>query len=451
MLKKASSDIEFETNREIVEQYIAGVSRDETCSKLHVGAHRVSWIRHQYDMGHCIPAPKAKGRPLKVTDRIRDFIDVKTLQSAGMSCKDLASEIRGRFSVSLCKSTIADIRNEEGFHPQPPRHDQVLNLAHVNARIQFCNHWLQPNMIQLLPLIHFSDESRFVLGDDKKWIWYRNGEENESAMQHSIKFPKGLMIFAVIGLGFKSDLLIVEGTIDSQKYIENLQKLRFIEQLDEKYGKGNWIFQQDGAPCHTSRASREWIQERCVLLQPWPANSPDLSPIELLWAILKRTIWHMSPKTISDLERVLRDSWSSISQSTIDKLCIRFKDRLQLCQQVKGDSISNLLWDCCGIKEASRQWVDILHSEPWTMQEDSLLYSLVRRFGTHWKNFLVSFPNRTSWQLKNRWYTVIRTNEAALIHDTDIMLDIRERMRRNELIPEISPGIESPNRIASAN
>jgi hypothetical protein len=150
--------------------------------------------------------------------------------------------------VSLCKSTIAEIRNDEGFHPKPPRHYQVLTAGHINARMQFCNHWLQPHMIPLLPLIHFSDESRFVLRDDKKWVWYRNGEENESAMRHSVKFPKSLMIFAVIGIGFKSDVLIVNRTIDSQKYIENLQNHGIIEQLNQKYGTNNWIFQQDGAP-----------------------------------------------------------------------------------------------------------------------------------------------------------------------------------------------------------
>ena len=55
----------------------------------------------------------------------------------------------------------------------------------------------------------------------------------------------------------------------------------------------NSIFQQDGAPAHTSKLSQEW----CRLNLPaywakevWPGNSPDLSPIENLWAVVKQDI-----------------------------------------------------------------------------------------------------------------------------------------------------------------
>jgi hypothetical protein len=85
-----------------------------------------------------------------------------------------------------------------------------------------------------LPLIHFSNESGFVLGDDKRWVWYGRGEENESAMHTIGKVPPSVMIFGVIGLGYKSKLLFVERTIDAEKYIHNLSELGFIEELDRK-------------------------------------------------------------------------------------------------------------------------------------------------------------------------------------------------------------------------
>jgi hypothetical protein len=60
------------------------------------------------------------------------------------------------------------------------------------------------------------------------------------------------MVFAVIGIGFKSDLLLVDGTIDTDRYIQNLDRLGFIQALDAGHGTFGWIFQQDGAPAHTS-------------------------------------------------------------------------------------------------------------------------------------------------------------------------------------------------------
>jgi hypothetical protein len=84
------------------------------------------------------------------------------------------------------------------------------------------------------------------------------------------------MIFVVIGIGFKSDLLLVKKSIDTDRYIHNLDRLGFIWALHAKYGRLGWIFQQDGAAVHTSQKAFDW-----------PANSPDSSLFELLWTILR--------------------------------------------------------------------------------------------------------------------------------------------------------------------
>jgi transposase len=68
------------------------------------------------------------------------------------------------------------------------------------------------------------------------------------------------------------------------------------------HGPLQWIFQQDGAACHTSAKSLERLEENCDLIVNWPSNSPNLSPIELLWAILKRIVNKFAPQTIEELK-----------------------------------------------------------------------------------------------------------------------------------------------------
>ncbi|CAH1995420.1 unnamed protein product [Acanthoscelides obtectus] len=50
----------------------------------------------------------------------------------------------------------------------------------------------------------------------------------------------------------------------------------------------DFVFQQDGAACHTSKKAIKWMEENNVLLLKWVSSSPDLSPIETLWHEMKK-------------------------------------------------------------------------------------------------------------------------------------------------------------------
>ncbi|CAH1998920.1 unnamed protein product [Acanthoscelides obtectus] len=51
----------------------------------------------------------------------------------------------------------------------------------------------------------------------------------------------------------------------------------------------DFVFQQDGAACHTSKKAIKWMEENNEPLLKWVSSSPDLSPIETLWHEMKKT------------------------------------------------------------------------------------------------------------------------------------------------------------------
>ncbi|XP_050519504.1 uncharacterized protein LOC114340796 [Diabrotica virgifera virgifera] len=57
-----------------------------------------------------------------------------------------------------------------------------------------------------------------------------------------------------------------------------------------------WRFQQDNARCHTCAYTQAWIQEHELATILWPAASPDFSPIENIWGLMKTEVEQAAPR-----------------------------------------------------------------------------------------------------------------------------------------------------------
>ncbi|GMF17422.1 unnamed protein product [Phytophthora fragariaefolia] len=96
------------------------------------------------------------------------------------------------------------------------------------------------------------------------------------------------------------------------------------------FGLG-YIFQQDNPSIHTSKRTAEFFEEQEVLVMKWPARSPDLNPIENLWAILSRTVYDNGKKqysSVSELREAVLAAWESVDQATLATLVDSMPKRL---------------------------------------------------------------------------------------------------------------------------
>jgi DDE superfamily endonuclease len=107
-------------------------------------------------------------------------------------------------------------------------------------------------------------------------------------------------------------------------------------------GKRGWILQQDGARIHQPDLCRDYARGRAPggLLEPWPANSPDLSWIENIWAWMSAELQRKSRCTTADqLWVALNEIWSSISVDMLVPYVEGMPTRLQRCIELSGAAV----------------------------------------------------------------------------------------------------------------
>ncbi|GFS63515.1 DDE_3 domain-containing protein [Trichonephila clavipes] len=92
------------------------------------------------------------------------------------------------------------------------------------------------------------------------------------------------------------------------------------------------IFQQANACPHTARVAKDFLRHFQTL--PWPARSPDLSPVDHVWDQLKRQmpLCH----SVHDLELAVQDLWAHLTQDNIRCLINSMPDHVVACIAAGG-------------------------------------------------------------------------------------------------------------------
>ncbi len=213
-------------------------------------------------------------------------------------------------------------------------------LAHQHWTLEDWKHviWSDETKINHLG----SDETKINhLGSDgKHYVWKRPGEGPcDWTVQGTLKFGGGsLMMWGCMlweGPGYACK---IDGRMDADLYVQILE-----EDLQESlayYGKEveGVIFQQDNDPKHTSKKAKDWLQDHGFVLLSWPSQSPDLNPIEHLWAVLKRRLgeYDEPPRGIVELWERVQAEWEKIGAEECQNLIRSIPERCKAVIKAKG-------------------------------------------------------------------------------------------------------------------
>ena len=110
-----------------------------------------------------------------------------------------------------------------------------------------------------------------------------------------------------------------------------------------------FVFQQDGAPAHTTGEAQDWLHQNAhdfISKNQWPRNSPDLNPLDYCtWGVMLERYEKHTPKptNVNELKVALQQVWESLPLATVQKAVLSFRNRLQACIRSGGGHFEHLL------------------------------------------------------------------------------------------------------------
>ena len=149
-------------------------------------------------------------------------------------------------------------------------------------------------------------------------------------VMHSGKFK--VMFWGFITKHGRGPIVPIFGTVDAIRYKQLLTQslLPMFNEFEELFD-GDWYLMQDNAPCHTAASVREFLAEKGVDFIEWPPYSPDLNPIENVWAWVKAKLYsdYDPARTPAELVSYVKLIWEQITPELCARFCGNYQKRLE--------------------------------------------------------------------------------------------------------------------------
>ncbi|KAG0927047.1 hypothetical protein G6F32_013005 [Rhizopus arrhizus] len=199
----------------------------------------------------------------------------------------------------------------------------LLSAKNIRNRLSWCmahKDWTIDDWKRVI----WSDETKInrFNSDGRTWAWIRSGESLKSHhVKTTVKHGGGsIMLWSAITYNGVGWMCKINGNMDKELYKEILE-----DKLECTIEYGVIV--------------KEYLQKQSYTVLQWPAQSPDLNPIENMWSLLKRRLndYETAPKGMNELyERVTKVWCDLMKPEECQKVIESMPQRIHKCIQNKG-------------------------------------------------------------------------------------------------------------------
>lgn len=318
----------------------AGTPKTHVAEMFGVNLSTIKRLCRRFQETAQVKDRQRSGRPKKTTENDDRRIRLTALRQRTVTARKLQANLR-RQNIIVSDQTIRRRLHARGLKARTPAKKPFLRDNHRHQRLAWCRqhrHW----NVQQWRNVLFTDESRFCLrkGDGREKVWRRQGERyTDSCIARKTAFNGGgVMVWGGICSQGKTQLVVVNGNMNAVQYQQQILDPVAIPYL--RTMGNNAIFQDDNARPHRARLITDHLAAENIERMDWPACSPDLNPIEMLWDQLGRAVRQRITRnsTIADLRHMLIEEWNAIPQDRIQRLVRSMRRRCVAVIQAAGGS-----------------------------------------------------------------------------------------------------------------
>lgn len=315
-----------------------GISYRNVASRLSISKSMVSKIQKTHFPGRKSPQG---GRPRLISTRQENLIIRKIVSGELDTAVDVKKSLQQHQQVNVSADTVRRVLKRKGMKSAVKIKKPLLRLRHVRDRFAFAKrhqYWSVDDWKRVI----WSDETKINRfgSDGRKWCWKTpTGGLQSRHVSKTVKHGGGsIMIWGCMTASGPGFMTKIDGGLDSELYCRILDdELR--KTIDwYKLNRGKLIFQHDNDPKHTAKRTKEWIRNNHLQTLEWPAQSPDLNPIENLWNLLKRKLasYERAPTGVLDLWERVQVEWDKITREDCLHLIESMPDRISAVLKAKG-------------------------------------------------------------------------------------------------------------------
>lgn len=155
------------------------------------------------------------------------------------------------------------------------------------------------------------------------------------------------MVFGAVSYQGKLPLYFLPDgqNLNSELYVNSILADVVIPSARKLY-PGGFCYQQDGATCHTSRMTVDYLDQQNIdFIRPkeWPPSSPDANPLDYrIWSFMSAEVYKQGViRDVKELKLRILQAWEKLSMANIQSAIDQFYPRLRTIVTENGGQIEH--------------------------------------------------------------------------------------------------------------